>query len=68
MEGERIQNNFLTRKVNSAGCYAIEFIIDGQPRTIVIDDYFPFCRTGKKNKDGEKTGPEVFAMAKAKYD
>jgi len=41
-KGKRIKNNFLTREVNSAGCYAIQFIIDGQPRTIVIDDYLPF--------------------------
>jgi hypothetical protein len=28
-KGKRIKNNFLTREVNSAGCYAIQFIIDG---------------------------------------
>ena len=68
MQGERIMNNFLTREVNSAGLYAIEFIIDGQPRTVVVDDYFPFVRTGKKNKEGIRTGPEVFAFAKPKFD
>jgi hypothetical protein len=67
-QGERIKNNFLTREVNDAGLYAIEFIIDGQPRTVVVDDYFPFIRTGRKNKDGIKTGPEVFAFAKPKFD
>ena len=27
---------------NKAGCYAIKFVVDGQPRTVVVDDYFPF--------------------------
>ena len=44
-KGARIRDNFLVTKVNSAGCYAIQFIIDGQPRTIVVDDYFPFMYT-----------------------
>ena len=57
-KGARIKDNFLVTKVNSAGCYAIQFIIDGQPRTIVVDDYFPFMYT--------KGGKEVFAFAKTK--
>lgn len=57
-KGQRIKDNFLTTEVNSAGCYAIQFIIDGQPRTIVVDDYFPFMYT--------KGGKEVFAFAKSK--
>jgi hypothetical protein len=59
-KGQRIKDNFLTQTTNSAGCYAIQFIIDGQPRTIVIDDYFPFIKT--------KAGKEVFAFAKNKND
>jgi hypothetical protein len=35
----------------------------------VVDDYFPFVRTGRKDKHtGLKTGPEVFAFAKQKAD
>lgn len=34
------------------------FIIDGQPRVIVVDDWFPFMYT--------KGGREVFAFAKGK--
>ena len=58
-QGERIRNNFLTKEVNSAGCYAIKFNIDGQERTIVVDDYFPFTTT--------KAGKEIFAFAKSKH-
>ena len=28
-KGGRIMDNFLTQEVNAAGCYAVEFIIDG---------------------------------------
>ena len=44
--------------MNSAGVYAICFILDGQPRTVVVDDYFPFMKT--------KNGKEVFAFSKCK--
>ena len=47
-KGKRIRSKFLTTKPNSAGCYAVQFVIDGQPRTIVVDDYFPFT----KNRGG----------------
>lgn len=57
-KGRRIKDNFVTKEVNSAGCYALRFIIDGQPRTVVIDDYFPFTKT--------KAGKEIFAFAKSK--
>lgn len=57
-KGQRIMDNFLTQEPNEAGCYAIQFIIDGQPRTIAIDDYLPF--TMNKNKK------EMFAFCKGK--
>ncbi len=57
-KGQRIKDNFLTQEVNSSGCYALKFIVDGQRRTIVVDDYFPFTYT--------KGGKEVFAFAKSK--
>ena len=28
-KGQRIKDNFLTQEVNDAGCYAIQFILDG---------------------------------------
>ena len=57
-KGRRIRERFLTKKVNKAGCYAISFVVDGQPRTVVIDDYFPFVIN--------KKGKEMFAFAKSK--
>jgi hypothetical protein len=67
-QGKRIKDSFLTKEINDAGLYAIKFVIDGQPRTVVVDDYFPFVRTGRPNKEGIRTGPEVFAFAKPKFD
>lgn len=40
---ERVESMFLTREVNEAGCYALKFFINGEPETVVIDDYFPWC-------------------------
>lgn len=57
-KGARIRDNFLTQEANAAGCYAVQFVIDGQPRTIVIDDYFPFTYN--------KAGKEVFMFCKGK--
>jgi hypothetical protein len=57
-KGARIRSRFLTNKVNSAGCYAVKFVIDGQPRIVVVDDYFPFIKT--------RGGKEIFAFAKSK--
>lgn len=34
---------FLTTEVNEAGCYAMRFYINGEPKIIVVDDYFPYC-------------------------
>ena len=53
-------DNFLTQEVNDAGCYAVRFIIDGQPRIIVIDDYFPFTTN--------RAGGETFAFCKRKSE
>jgi len=47
---------FLTKDINRAGCYALQFWINGEPRTIVIDDYLPI----KKGKD-KKTPKLAFA-------
>lgn len=44
-QGERIRDNFKTQEINSSGCYAIEFVVDGQKRIITVDDYFPFTTT-----------------------
>ena len=40
---ERIKAIFLTKEVNEAGCYAMQFYINGEPEVVVVDEYFPFC-------------------------
>jgi hypothetical protein len=42
--GTRIRNNFLTDEYNEAGCYAVEFYVDGQALEVVVDEWFPFYR------------------------
>ena len=58
LRGQRIRDNFLTQEVNTAGCYALKFVIDGQERVVVVDDYFPFVKKGEV---------ELFAFAKCKH-
>lgn len=40
---DRIKRIFLTQELNKAGCYAVQFFIAGQRRTVVVDDRFPYC-------------------------
>ena len=39
---DRIKRIFLTKDVNEAGCYAVQMYINGEKRTVVVDDYFPY--------------------------
>ena len=39
---ERIKRIFLTQTINEAGCYAVQLYINGERRTVVVDDYFPY--------------------------
>ena len=39
---DRIKRIFLTQEVNDAGCYAVQMYINGERRTVVVDDYFPY--------------------------
>ena len=39
---ERIKKIFITKEVNEAGCYAVTMYINGEKRTVVVDDYFPY--------------------------
>ena len=43
----RIERIFLTKEVNAAGCYAVALTINGEKRTVVVDDRFPY---DSKNK------------------
>ena len=40
---------FLTQELNAAGCYALQFRINGVPKVVVVDDHFPT----KINKAGD---------------
>ena len=40
---DRVKAMFLTKEVNEAGIYAMKFYINGEPKIIVVDDYFPYC-------------------------
>ncbi len=42
---DRIKKIFLTQEINDAGCYAVTVYINGEKRTVVVDDYFPFDAT-----------------------
>jgi hypothetical protein len=39
---DRIQKILITKEVNEAGCYAVQMYINGEKRTVVVDDYFPY--------------------------
>ena len=39
---DRIKRIFITKEVNDAGIYACSFYINGEKRTVVVDDYFPY--------------------------
>ena len=56
--GERIVDNILVREYNTAGCYAIQMTVDGEPLKVVVDDWFPFYKT--------KSMEEKFCFARNK--
>jgi calpain-15 len=45
---ERVKAVFLTSEVNKAGCYAVKFYINGEPLTVVVDDFLPWKRKEQK--------------------
>ena len=45
---DRIKKIFLTDNVNEAGCYAATIYINGEARTVVVDDYFPYDSNTEK--------------------
>lgn len=56
--GERIRDNYLVTETNTAGCYAIEMAVDGEPLVVVVDDWFPFYL--------DKDGVEQFCFSRNK--
>lgn len=47
--GKTIHEIFITQEINTAGCYAMKFILDGEQQAVVVDDYLPM----KKDKKGD---------------
>ena len=43
----RIEKIFLTKAINEAGCYAVALTINGEMRTVVVDDRFPYDTKNK---------------------
>jgi len=39
---ERIERIFITKEPNAAGCYAVTLYVNGEKRTVVVDDRFPY--------------------------
>ena len=39
---DRIKKIFLNKEVNEAGIYAVQLYINGEKRTVVVDDHFPY--------------------------
>lgn len=58
--GKTVAEIFITKEVNTAGCYALKFVLDGDTRTVVVDDYLPV----KVNKLGKR----ALAFAKGKRE
>jgi calpain-15 len=38
---DRIKSVFVNKEVNQAGIYAVHFYLNGEMKTVVVDDYFP---------------------------
>ena len=57
----RIKNLFLTQSVNKAGCYAVKLYVNGEPKTVVVDDYFPYDSAENKWAFASpvKVGPKI---------
>lgn len=45
---DRVKKIFITKDVNQAGCYAVQMFINGERRTIVVDDRFPYDQHKEK--------------------
>eukprot|EP01022_Parablepharisma_sp_SALTPOND_P024933 TRINITY_DN5629_c0_g1_i2.p1 TRINITY_DN5629_c0_g1~~TRINITY_DN5629_c0_g1_i2.p1 ORF type:complete len:1130 (+),score=51.26 TRINITY_DN5629_c0_g1_i2:173-3562(+) len=58
----RIENIFVTKSVNSAGCYALKLFVCGVPRVIVLDDYFPYLPRLKRWAFTQPNQKEIWAM------
>lgn len=38
---QELERIFITKTENSAGIYALKLLVNGEPKTIIIDDFIP---------------------------
>lgn len=52
--------------MNAAGCYAVQIYINGEHRTVVVDDYFPYDQNTEKwafsRPSSEDGVPEIWVL------
>ena len=69
---ERLRDVFKIKQLNSAGVYALDMWLLGQPLTVVLDDHLPLDAASYEpmfaniGEDGALWGP-IFEKAAAKY-
>jgi hypothetical protein len=60
MKGKTVSDVFITKTVNTAGCYALKFVLDGDVQTVVVDDWLPMKK--------DKVGKTKLAFAKGRKE
>ena len=62
-EPSRIKRIFVTQETNEAGIYAVRLFINGEPRVVVVDDYFPYNEAkGKWAFSRPSSGNEIWVL------
>ncbi len=58
----RVERIFLTKGANSSGCYALRIYVCGVPRTIMLDDMFPYMPSQRRWAFTHSKGDEMWVM------
>ena len=59
---KRIADLFLTKEANKAGCYAMRFIVNGEYKEVIVDDYFPYDPKLKGPAFSRAKGNELWVL------
>ena len=62
IEEDRIKSLFVTKEVNPAGIYVVNFIINGENKTVTIDDYFPYDTNIQGPAFSQTKGNELWVL------
>ena len=73
-KGNRVEEIFVTDKVNEAGIYTVKLFVNGEEHLISVDDYFPFEETpeadrwafSRVNRREHEIWPLILEKAQAK--